>query len=93
MANRRLIYRVHALKRMFERGISSLDVRRVLEDGEVIEDYPADLPYPSRLVLARINNRPLHVVAADDLRGEETYIITAYEPDPLEWDQSFRRRK
>jgi len=93
MVTRRLIYRVHAVQRMFERGVSAGDVRRVLAEGEFIEDYPTDVPFPSRLVLARVNDRPLHVVAADNPYGDETYIITVYEPDPDQWDPTFRRRK
>ena len=89
---RRLIYRVHAIKRMFERGINPTDVRRVLESGEVIEEYPDDTFFPSRLVLANIEGRPLHVVAADNPVGDETYIITVYEPDSQQWDPSFRWR-
>jgi hypothetical protein len=32
---------------MFERGITEVDVREVLENGKVIEKNPKDLPYPS----------------------------------------------
>src|SRR6202011_1360698 len=48
----RLVYRVHAVERMAERAIGDVDVRLVLDSGEVIADYQGDLPYPSRLVLA-----------------------------------------
>lgn len=44
-----LVFRVHAIKRMFQRQISKDDVRHVLETGEAIEAYPHDTPYPSRL--------------------------------------------
>jgi Domain of unknown function (DUF4258) len=87
MVDRRFIYRVHAVQRMFERGVSTGDVRRVLADGEVIEEYP------SRLMLAFVNSRPLHVVAADNPLGDETYVITVYEPDLDQWDATFRMRK
>jgi hypothetical protein len=93
MVTRRFIYRVHAVQRMFERGVSAGDVRRVLAEGEVIEDYPTDTPFPSRLVLALVDNRPLHVVAADNPNGDETYIVTVYEPGGDQWDPTFRRRK
>jgi hypothetical protein len=36
---------------MFERRITAEDVRAVVADGEVIQSYPEDKPYPSRLVL------------------------------------------
>lgn len=88
-----LIFRVHAIKRMFQRRVSKDDVRQVLETGETIETYPHDTPYPSRLVLGWRNARPLHVVAADNVQIGETIVITAYEPDPGEWEPGFKRRK
>ena len=66
MAYDDLIFRVHAIQRMFDRGISETDVRDVLEHGEVIEAYPDDLPYPSRLMLGHCGGRPVHVLASDD---------------------------
>jgi hypothetical protein len=51
---------------MFERGISTDDVRQVTELGEVIREYADDTPYPSRLILGWIGGCPLHVVAADN---------------------------
>jgi hypothetical protein len=44
----RIIFRSHALIRMFRRRINPEDVRVVIETGEVIEDYASDSPYPSR---------------------------------------------
>lgn len=88
-----LVFRVHAVQRMAQRGISIADVRKVLNSGEVIEDYPQDTPYPSRLVLGFIEERPIHVVAADNSESAETIVITAYEPDHSQWNSSFRLRK
>ena len=87
-----LVFRTHALQRMFQRRVSVQDVQDVLMAGEIIEDYPLDTPYPSRLVLGWASGRPLHVVAADNARDQETYIITVYEPDPALWPSDLRRR-
>jgi hypothetical protein len=46
MAFNRVVFRVHAIQRMFQRGIDGDDVRHVLTTGEVIERYPNDTPYP-----------------------------------------------
>ena len=92
MNNLRITFRTHAFQRMFERGIAASDVERVVSVGEVVEDYPNDLPYPSRLVLGWIGKQPLHVVAADNTDDNELIIVTVYEPDPLRWDGDFRRR-
>ena len=80
----RIIFRVHAVQRMFERKIDEEDVRHVIRTGETIEDYPADQPYPSRLILGRRNRRPLHVVAAYNNDDDQIIIITVYEPDPAQ---------
>ena len=89
----RLVYRVHAIQRMFERRITAEDVEQVLATGEMIEEYPEDHPYPSRLVLGTLDNRPLHVVAADYTVAPESIIITVYEPELRQWAAGVRRRK
>jgi len=77
---------------MFERGFSVDDVRAVLTTGEAIEEYPDDFPFPSRLVLGFVQERPVHVVAAHSAQ-DETIIITVYEPDATEWESGFKKRK
>jgi hypothetical protein len=89
----RLVFRVHAIQRMFERQISEDDVKRVLLNGHVIENYPDDTPYPSRLYLGWQDHRPLHVVAAYNEQDDEIIVITAYVPDPKRWNASFEVRK
>lgn len=89
----RLIYRQHAVRRMFERGISTNDVAAALADGRAIEDYPTDTPYPSCLWLGYAGARPLHVVYADNQDDGERIIVTVYEPDPALWRADFATRK
>jgi hypothetical protein len=68
-------------------------VQDVLDHGTIIEEYPDDTPYPSRLVLGWVGRRPIHVVAADDPASRTTIVITAYEPDRDVWEDDFRKRK
>ncbi len=77
---------------MFERKITAEEVRCALETGEVIEEYPDDTPYPSRLILGCYRGRIVHVVAANNPTDGEIIIITVYEPDPPEWDPDCRKR-
>lgn len=93
MSYDRLVFRVHAIQRMFRRQINEADVRHVLKTGTVIEDYPDDTPYPSRLVLGWCRSRPIHVVSADNHADRETIIVTTYEPDSNQWAPDFKRRK
>ena len=81
----------HALERIFERFISPAECVKVLENGKIIEDYPDDKPFPSRLMLGEVNGRFIHIVVSQN--NENFYLITAYEPDPELWDETFLKRK
>ena len=82
---------LHALKRMRERRITSDEVIGCIQTGEIIEEYPDDRPLPSCLIYGVVMTRNLHTVvgSSDTLIS----IITAYEPDPDEWDPDFKTRK
>lgn len=89
----RLVFRVHAIQRMFERAIAKEDIRQALKTGKTIETYPKDQPYPSRLVLGWVGTRPIHVVVADNPVQQEAIVITVYEPDPAKWETGFEKRR
>ena len=80
-SNMKMIYRIHAIERMFERGIGVKDIRMAMESGEDIEHYVDVAAYPGRLLMAWRGKRPLHIVAADNPDGDEVIVITAYRPD------------
>lgn len=88
-----VVFRLHALQRMFSRGISDSDVEVVLKIGQVIESYENDLPYPSYLILGRSKEKVIHVVFAVNEMEKQKIIITAYEPDPLLWDSNYKVRR
>lgn len=91
-AARKLLFLPHALRQMSrpERMISVEDVRRVVTNGELIEDYPDDPRGHSCLLLATIGERRLHVCCAP--KGDYLAVITAYAPDPNQWGDGFRKR-
>jgi len=89
----KIIFRIHAIERMFERGIGVKDIRIALETGENIEHYPDEAAYPSRLILAKRGKRPLHIVAADNITDDEVIVITSYRPDPSRWTDDFKQRR
>jgi hypothetical protein len=90
--NDHLIFRVHALQRMFERHISIDSIKKILITGETIEDYSAEMPEPGRLILGYKGKRPIHIVVSADLIGSEQTIITAYIPGPNKWKHGYRER-
>ena len=87
------VFSGHAIQRMFERGIRARDVEEIVENGEVIVDYPDDTPLPSCLILGFVEDRAIHVVAAMEHPTRTCYVITVYCPNPDLWDPAFRRRR
>jgi hypothetical protein len=77
---------------MFERDISTQCIEKIIQTGEIIEEYPKDKPYPSFLILGYCSKRPIHIVYSKDLDGNYI-LITAYEPIPDIWEESFKKRK
>ena len=92
-AQQRLLFLPHALRQMLrpDRMIRGAEVRGVITEGEVIEDYPKDNREHSCLLLGfGDQDRPIQVVCAP--RDDYLAIITAYLPDPQEWSGDFRKR-
>jgi hypothetical protein len=90
MKQKPLIFRQHAIKRMYERLITVNDIDTVLKTGQIIENYPTDMPYPSALWLGFAATRPIHLVAAET--DENLIIITVYEPHPEKWMPDWKTR-
>lgn len=82
----------HMYNRCRERGIKYEDIKVAIMNGEIIEQYPDDFPYPSCLVLGTIiDGRYLHVVCG--VGNNQLWIITAYYPNPNKWENDFKTRK
>lgn len=93
MPKERVLFSNHATARLFEYDLSRPQIERALREGDVIDRYPEDSPFPSYLVLSRLaDDRPVHVVASDDERNHVTWVITTYVPDPDRWDETFSTR-
>ncbi len=83
---------VHLSKRLIERRIKFSDVKRVLFDGEIIEQYPTAFPYPACLLLGFCaDGLPLHVCCG--IGEGKLWIITSYIPDTNEWESDYKTRK
>ena len=63
-------------------------------NGEIIEEYPSDKPYPSCLVYGESdNNEPIHSVWAYNMNTRFAVLITVYRPHPKKWVDWKVRRK
>lgn len=82
----------HASIRFRQRSIKAKDIRCAVNNGEIIEQYPDDFPFPSCLVLGKsITGDHIHIVMSDE--GSMSRIITAYKPDPDKWSDDFKTRR
>lgn len=82
----------HSRRRMAERGAALADVMSAIGNGEIIEQYPDDFPFPSCLILGKAkDSRQLHVVAS--VNEDLIYLITAYYPDAERWEADMKTRK
>ena len=82
----------HCVVRLFQRNISQEDIENALLNGEIIEEYENDYPYPSCLVYGiDLNNKVLHVVCGTS--ETELWVITAYYPDNIKWKDDLKTRK
>jgi len=88
-------YTRYAIQRMAERSIAVGKVESIIQSGTIITRYDDDKPFPSYLVMDFDADQPWHVVYSiqDTEHGMFAHVITEYQPDPLEWDGSFTRRK
>ena len=93
-ARRKILFLPHAIRQMSrpDRMITVRDVRSVIMRGDIIEDYPEDARGHSCLLLGRdTHGRAIHVVCSPNSRF--LAIITAYVPEPKEWDAAYRVRE
>jgi len=92
-ASQQILFLPHAVRQMSrpDRMISTADVRKVIEEGEIIEDYPQDARGHSCLILGRgQDGRPIHVVCTP--KEEYLAVVTAYTPDEAQWSKDLRTR-
>ena len=86
-------WRRHALERIFERDISRNEVKEVLKIGKIVELYNNDQPFPSKLMFAIVDTKPLHVVVAQDNETQECFVVTAYIPNKESFYEDFVTRR
>ncbi|MDP2600820.1 MAG: DUF4258 domain-containing protein [Deltaproteobacteria bacterium] len=90
----RIAFKRHTLLRMYQRNIRAVEIKEILQQGQILEKYPTDKPLPTALLMGYTSSqRPLHVVVALDEAEEWIWIITVYEPDKTKWEEGFRKRR
>ena len=93
-AKKKILFLPHAVRQMSrpDRMITPAEVRKAVESGGIVEDYPEDPRGHSCLILGmESDGRAVHVVCSP--REDYLAIITAYLPDSVKWDSDFRTRR
>lgn len=86
-------FKKHAIVRSVERSIKIDEIVKVLQHCQIITEYPEDKPLKSYLTFGLTKNkRPLHIVVALDETEKYIWIISVYEPDKKNWDETFTKR-
>jgi hypothetical protein len=62
--------------------------------GEIIEEYPTDRPFPSCLISGKtFRGETVHSVWGYNKNSRWSVLITVYRPDPARWIDGRTRRK
>jgi hypothetical protein len=92
-SDERFEFSKHALDQSILRRVQVQDVRDVIANGNVIEDYPNDKYGPSCLISGLTQTqRTIHIQCSYPSRLF-IKIITLYEPDPQRWNADFTQRR
>jgi hypothetical protein len=84
-ANRINITR-HARQEAKDDHLLLAEILYATQNGQVIEDYPTDTPYPSSLIYGQNQaGQPVHSVWAYAAESQTAILITVYRPDPTRW--------
>lgn len=93
-AAKKLLFLPHAIRQMNkpDRMITAAEVRAVVLQADVIEDYPEDIRGHSCLLSGETSpGRIVHVVCSP--KEDYLAILTAYIPEAGEWDETKRQRR
>ena len=76
----------HADEEAVDDDLTFEEIYSSVLQGEIIEDYPTDKPFPSCLVMGKnFSGQAIHSVWAYHPKNQWAVLITVYRPDPDRW--------
>jgi hypothetical protein len=79
--------------RLVGRFISRTTILSAVATYQLVEAYPDDKYLPSYLMLGHHEGEAFHVLFAADIEGDNVRVVTAYRPDPTEWEGDLKARR
>lgn len=83
------ILRFHGLVEMNLEGLSVREISRAASKAELLEEYPDRPEGYTKLLLAAIDDEPLHIVVnVQEFHNDPSYplaVVTVYRPEPPAW--------
>ena len=86
-------WRQHALVRLLERNISMEDVEKIVEKGDIIEQYHPSGGLPSCLIFGKVEDKVYHVVIAWNELEKMAYVVTVYTPNLKHFEEDLKTRR
>jgi len=92
VAKKKIDWTKHCLNRLNKRNILISDVKEAIKNGDIIEYYYNDYPYPSCLILGYSTKKEiLHIVCG--ISENAIHMITAYLPNTIKWEEDMKTRR
>ena len=92
--NERVLITDHADEEAQADGLKMDEIYFSVIQGEIIESYISDKPFPSCLIYGQsFAGDKIHSVWAYDEKSRRAVLITVYRPDPQRWGNGRRRRR
>ena len=90
---RHIYWTYHVNMRLAGRHITRSEILEEIDGYEIVESYPDDKYLPSYLLLGKAAGVNFHALFAVDVEGDNVRIVTAYRPNPNEWETDMRTRR
>jgi hypothetical protein len=88
-----VLWTYHVNMRLGQRFIARDTIIDASASYELVEEYPEDKYLPSYLLLGQRQSAGFHVLFAVDAPGHNVRVVTAYYPDPEEWEADLKTRR
>lgn len=90
---RKIFWTYHVNMRLAGRFIPREAILQAMDTYELVEAYPDDRYLPSYLILGRYGKEAFHVLFGADVQWDNVRVVTAYRPDPGEWQPDLKTRR